>query len=88
MDTPCGTVFGHEGGVPGFNNWLLTSEDGSRQFGVMINAEDAPSGPFTTLALDQGIREAFSGQPCAAGEPVAPQALRAHSTAVEKPSSR
>jgi len=48
----------------------------------MINAEDAPaavSEPFTTLALDQGIREAFSGQPCAAGEPLAPQALRRES---------
>jgi D-alanyl-D-alanine carboxypeptidase len=79
VDTPCGTVFGHEGGTPGFDNWLLTSDDGSRQFGVMINADDAPaavSEPFMTLALDQGIREAFSGQPCAAAEPVAPQALR------------
>jgi D-alanyl-D-alanine carboxypeptidase len=79
IDSPCGTVFGHEGGVPGFGNWMLNSGNGSRQFGVMINAEDAPAGAsdlFTTLALDQGIREAFAGQPCAAAEPVAPQALR------------
>jgi D-alanyl-D-alanine carboxypeptidase len=78
VDTPCGRVFGHEGGIPGFANWLLTSDDGSRQFGVMMNAEDAPAAAselFTTLALDQGIREAFSGQPCAAGDPVAPQRL-------------
>jgi hypothetical protein len=78
VDSPCGTLFGHDGGVPGFANTSLSSDDGSRQFGVMINAEAAPaavSGPFT-LAIEQGIREAFSGQPCAAGQSVAPQALR------------
>jgi D-alanyl-D-alanine carboxypeptidase len=79
VDTPCGTLFGHEGGVPGFANWLLNSEDASRQFGVMINAEDPPAAVselFNTLAFEHGLREAFSGQPCTAGEPVAPQALR------------
>jgi D-alanyl-D-alanine carboxypeptidase len=78
VDTPCGTVFGHAGGVPGFTNWLFNSADGSRQVGVMINAEAPPAAveeAFTTLAVEQGIREAFSGQPCAAGEPVAPYAL-------------
>jgi D-alanyl-D-alanine carboxypeptidase len=78
IDTPCGTLFGHDGGTPGFANTMLNSEDGSRQFGVMINAENAPaavSEPLS-LAIEQGIREAFSGQPCAAGEPVTPQALR------------
>jgi hypothetical protein len=58
---------------------MLNSADGSRQFSVMINAEDAPagvSGLFTTLA-DQGIREAFSGQPCAAGDLVTSQTLGA-----------
>jgi CubicO group peptidase (beta-lactamase class C family) len=75
VDTPCGTLFGHAGGVPGFGNWMLTSDDASHQFGVMINAEDAPAAAserYATLALDQGVREAFSGQPCATGEPVAP----------------
>ena len=79
VDTPCGTLFGHTGGVPGFQNWLFNSADGSRQVGVMINADSAPAAvdePFTGLAFEQGIRAAFSGQPCAAGEPVAPQALR------------
>jgi hypothetical protein len=74
IDSPCGTVFGDEGGVPGFANWMLNSGDGSRQFGVMINAEDAPAGVselVDTLAVDQGIREVFAGQPCAAAEPVA-----------------
>jgi hypothetical protein len=45
----------------------------------MINAEDAPaavSEPFTSLAVEQGIREAFSGQQCVTGEPIARQALR------------
>jgi hypothetical protein len=42
----------------------------------MINAEDAPAAAsdlYTTLALEHGIREAFSGEPYAAGEPTAPQ---------------
>jgi D-alanyl-D-alanine carboxypeptidase len=68
VDSPCGTLFGHEGGLPGFNNTTLTSEDGTRQFGVMINVESAPAALAEPLArtLQQGIREAFSGQPCAA----------------------
>jgi D-alanyl-D-alanine carboxypeptidase len=77
IDTPCGTVYGHEGGSPGFANWMLNSQDGSHQLGVLINADDAPaaaSEAFNTLALDQGIQEAFTGQPCAASEPVTPNA--------------
>ena len=77
VDTPCGTLFGHTGGAPGFQNWLFTTKDGSRQLGVMINADEAPAAAselFTTQAVEQGLREAFSGQPCAAGEPVAPPA--------------
>jgi D-alanyl-D-alanine carboxypeptidase len=78
VDTPCGPLYGHTGGVPGFANWMLTSDDASHQVGFMINAEDAPAAAselFTAVAVEHGIREAFAGQPCAAGEPVAPQAL-------------
>jgi D-alanyl-D-alanine carboxypeptidase len=77
VDSPCGTLFGHDGGIPGFSNTFLNREDGSRQFGVMINAEAAPAAVSEPLdrAVQQGIREAFAGQPCAAGEPVAPVAL-------------
>ena len=67
------------GGVPGFANWLFNSADGSHQVDVMINADAPPAAveeAFTTLAVEQGSREAFSGQPCAAGEPVTPHALR------------
>jgi hypothetical protein len=65
-----------EGGDPGLANWMLNSPDGLRQFGVMINAEDAPaaaSDAFNALGRGQGIRQAFAGQPCAAGEQVAAQ---------------
>jgi hypothetical protein len=31
---------------------------------------------FTTRAVEQGLREAFSGQPCAAGEPVTSHAAK------------
>jgi D-alanyl-D-alanine carboxypeptidase len=79
VDTPCGTVFGHIAGVPGFTNWMFNSADGSRQVGVMTNAETPPAAVdevFTTRAVEQGLREAFSGQPCAAGEPVTSHAAK------------
>ena len=67
VDTPCGTLYGHDGGTPGFGNTMLTSADGARQAGVMVNAEDAPAAVEgkRARALDQAIREAFAGQPCA-----------------------
>lgn len=41
-ETDCGRVLGHNGGIPGFLNDLYSSEDGTHQFGLMINAEAAP----------------------------------------------
>lgn len=75
LDTPCGRLFGHDGGVPGFSNHMLNSEDGSRQFGLMMNAETAPAAAYErySMALEQGVLEAFAGQPCAAGEPQMPR---------------
>ena len=89
VDTPCGALFGHTGGAPGFQNWLFNSQDGSHQAGVMINADEAPAAAselFTTVAVEQGIREAFSGQPCAAGEPGDPAAVvsDAHANGTQK----
>ena len=68
VDTPCGTLYGHDGGTPGFGNTMLSSADGSRQAGVMVNAEDAPAAVSEPRerALRQAIREAFAGRPCAA----------------------
>ena len=49
---------------------MLTSEDGRHQFAAMMNARVAARGwePIELL-IDQGIREAFAGEPCAAAAP-------------------
>ena len=63
IETPCGPIFGHTGGVPGFSTFAFGSEDGTRQVGLMVNAEDAPAAvgvPFDRT-VEQAVREAFAG---------------------------
>ena len=72
-DTPCGVMFGEDNGFPGsgYASIVLTSEDGRHQFAAMMNANVWPpavGGPLELL-IDQGIREAFAGEPCAAPAP-------------------
>lgn len=64
-ETTCGRVLGHNGGIPGFLNDLYSNEDGTHQFGLMINAEAAPQavGEPYFAALEQALSEAF-GRPC------------------------
>ena len=64
IDTPCGPVFGHTGGVTGFANSAFSSEDGTLQIGVMMNVEDAPARVESRFqrTLEQGVREAFAGR--------------------------
>jgi hypothetical protein len=63
---------GHNGGIPGFLNDLYSSEDGTHQFGLMINAEAAPQavGQPYFAALEQELSEAF-GRPCRFTQPSA-----------------
>jgi D-alanyl-D-alanine carboxypeptidase len=63
IQTPCGPIFGHTGGVPGFSTFAFVSEDGRRQAGAMMNAEDAPAlaGKRFDLAAQAAVREAFAG---------------------------
>jgi D-alanyl-D-alanine carboxypeptidase len=42
VNTPAGPLLGHDGLIPGFNNIVLSTRDGGRQFGVMMNVESAP----------------------------------------------
>ena len=37
---PCGAVWGHQGGMPGFSTEALSSQDGRRQVVVSVNATD------------------------------------------------
>jgi D-alanyl-D-alanine carboxypeptidase len=51
LQTPCGPLIGHDGGIPGFITIVLSTEDGRRQFGVMVNQF------FTTPAVDQAYNQ-------------------------------
>ncbi|HEX6475011.1 MAG TPA: hypothetical protein VF114_08005, partial [Candidatus Limnocylindria bacterium] len=43
--TPHGPVVGNAGGIPGFLNMILSTPDGARQAGVVINVGDRAPGP-------------------------------------------
>jgi D-alanyl-D-alanine carboxypeptidase len=51
LDTPCGRLIGHDGGIPGFITIVLSTQDGRRQLGVMVNQF------FTTPAVDQAYSQ-------------------------------
>jgi D-alanyl-D-alanine carboxypeptidase len=51
IETPSGRLIGHGGAIPGFDNLVLTTADGRRQLGVMINEFIAPTAVIQ--ALDQ-----------------------------------
>jgi hypothetical protein len=64
---------GHNGGIPGFLNDLYSSEDGTHQFGLMINAEAAPQAvgqPYFAALDEQELSEAFR-RPCRFTQPSA-----------------
>jgi D-alanyl-D-alanine carboxypeptidase len=70
-DSPCGRLFGHDGGIPGYSNTVSSSEDGRHQVALMLNANAAPAAALEQfdLAIGQAIREAFRGEQCAAAAP-------------------
>jgi D-alanyl-D-alanine carboxypeptidase len=53
IELPCGggTVWGHEGGLPGYENWALATRDGENQVVMMVNAGDG-SNTYVELVLD------------------------------------
>src|SRR4030095_1750248 len=48
METPCGAVWGHEGGIPGYKSIALNDRAGSRSAVILVPTE-----------LDQAIGAAF-----------------------------
>jgi D-alanyl-D-alanine carboxypeptidase len=66
LETPCGRLIGHDGGIPGFITIVLSTQDGRRQFGVMVNQF------FTTPAVDEAYSQVveeiatrlLEGAPC------------------------
>ena len=53
IDTPAGRLLGHDGAIPGFLNIVLSTEDGRRQVGVMMNEE------FSTPAVSEAFNQVF-----------------------------
>jgi D-alanyl-D-alanine carboxypeptidase len=51
VDTPAGRLVGHDGAIPGFYNFVVSTEDGRRQAGVMVNVWPRP--PAVAEAFDQ-----------------------------------
>ena len=51
IETAAGRVLGHDGAIPGFHDIVLSTEDGRRQVGMMMNAEFAS--PAVSEAFDQ-----------------------------------
>jgi D-alanyl-D-alanine carboxypeptidase len=43
VETPAGPLLGNAGGIPGFLSIVLSTPDGRRQLGLMINALLAPA---------------------------------------------
>jgi D-alanyl-D-alanine carboxypeptidase len=66
-DTPCGTLIGHGGGMPGYENQFASSADGRRQMGIVRNYEEAPD--VVTEAQNDlwqhVMSTAFAGTGCA-----------------------
>jgi hypothetical protein len=58
-----GRLIGHDGGIPGFLNEVLSTEDGRRQQGVMVNELFAP--PSIGASLRAALR---AGAPAATAQ--------------------
>jgi D-alanyl-D-alanine carboxypeptidase len=60
IDTPAGRLIGHDGEIPGYNNIVLSTRDGRRQFGLMMNeALFAP--PAVSEAFGQAVMTVAMG---------------------------
>ena len=50
VETPAGRLVGNAGGIPGFLSIVLSTHDGRRQLGVMINVLPAPGPVYEAFA--------------------------------------
>ena len=55
LETPAGRLVGHSGSIPGFDNMVLSTEDGRRQLGLMSN--ELFASPAVFEAFDQVVAE-------------------------------
>jgi D-alanyl-D-alanine carboxypeptidase len=73
LQTPCGTAWGHDGGMPSAVNISLTSPDGARQAVLMVNRDANSWTEQIGADYSDALLTAFCGQPVApaAARPVA-----------------
>ncbi|MER7704267.1 serine hydrolase domain-containing protein [Kitasatospora sp. NPDC097605] len=60
-DLPCGEVWGHTGGIPGYNTVWLGSKDGTRQFALSFNLSQGAETEATFTTLNAFIVKASCG---------------------------
>ncbi|MFD8323127.1 serine hydrolase domain-containing protein [Kitasatospora purpeofusca] len=73
-DLPCGEVWGHTGGIPGYNTIMLGARDGSRQFALSFNLLEGAETDETGAAIDALFLKAACGPDGAGAASAAPSA--------------
>ncbi len=63
LSTPCGPVWGHAGGIPGYNTFVYTDSDTRRQFAASVNAFDMSNLPATNTAFQNLLDTGTCGGP-------------------------
>ena len=58
---PCGKVWGHDGGSPGYNAFAFTSASGSRQVVVFVNLGEDSQSSKAKAAISQLLTTAYCG---------------------------
>ncbi|MFJ7243343.1 serine hydrolase domain-containing protein [Kitasatospora sp. NPDC098652] len=69
VDTPCGTFWGHSGGIPGYTTMMLGSPDGTRQFAADTTIYDVPDEVAGRAAWNKVIVTALCGPQASAAAP-------------------
>ncbi|WBP90645.1 serine hydrolase domain-containing protein [Kitasatospora cathayae] len=71
VDTPCGTFWGHAGGIPGYSTLMLGSADGKRQFAASLTVYDVGDGTAANAAWNRLTATALCGTQAPALDPSA-----------------
>ena len=77
MRTACGTIWGHDGGVPGYVTFAFNNRQGTRNLVLMMSTNpDAQTGPLLDLTLSTAVCEMFD-QDASHAAPMPTQVTRA-----------
>jgi D-alanyl-D-alanine carboxypeptidase len=67
VKTPCGTAWGHEGGIPGYTSFALNDRGGTRSAVVIVPTEpDKAIGAAFTAAIGTAVCQMFKRDPSSA----------------------